>query len=115
MDCRRPVRIRHSSPAASAAAPMVTCATVPNANEDGITGSAPVSSIASRAAAGWSTARHSVASTSFGFGAVIPGAPLAPRSLGCPTLFLHPLPAVGSQPLLRQEAALVVHLARAGD
>src|SRR5713101_8704535 len=67
----RPVRKRHSSPAASAAAAMVACAAVPIANDEGSTGSATLNSTAPRAATGWSAARQSAARTFFGFGAVI--------------------------------------------
>src|SRR5262245_36332343 len=48
--CARPVRSRQSSAAASPAAAIVTCAAVPTRNDDGSTGSVPVSATRSSAA-----------------------------------------------------------------
>ncbi len=60
--CVRPLRARSNSVAASAAAAIAAWAALPTANDDGITGSAPVRAMRASASAGRPASRHSAPS-----------------------------------------------------
>jgi len=94
----RPVRSRHSSLAARAAAAMVACAAVPTRNEDGSTGSFPVRSTASSAASGCPAARQISLRTCLGVDAVMdnPSA-LHDRMLPAQSIFSASAPTIGVQ------------------
>ena len=88
--CRSPPRRCHNSAAASAAAAMLTWAAVPTVNEEGSTGSLPISTTCSSDSPGRSKERHRSCNTSPGVLAA--GArPLrkdARKSIRCPMAFI---------------------------
>jgi hypothetical protein len=94
----RPMRSRHSSFAARAAAAMVACAAVPTRNEDGSTGSFPVRSTASSAASGCPAARQMSLRTCLGVDAVM-GNPSAlhDRMLPAQSIFSASAATIGVQ------------------